>query len=77
MKKSWTRLIPKGLSPEETEARFNYMFMAHHGNAEEMITDKNGNPVAAVYFTPQAYRRIEIKEFLRELRESFLLRGDE
>lgn len=76
MKKSWVRLLPKLGTPDEKFHRFNDIFLKHHKNADELVCAKEGFPIAAVYFTPEAYQRKRTKEFFRMLREEMLYRNE-
>lgn len=56
MKANWTRLsrmiLNLGGNTRFMESRFNRLFMRHHKNACEIVIDRAGIPMAAVYFTP-------------------------
>lgn len=73
-KKSWTRLIDfcRFGSESERAAKFNYIFLTHHKNSDEIVHSKHGEPLAAVYFTYDALHRIELKSFMRQIQERVL-----
>jgi hypothetical protein len=73
VKKPWTRLVKlKGRPAWETEGRFNMAFLNHHRQACELVFDKQGKPMAAIYFTPQAQDKIWAKSFFRKVQERVL-----
>jgi hypothetical protein len=71
MKSSWTRLIDKlkGRRPEDRESEFLVLFMNHHKQADEMIMDNQGTPMAAIYFTPQALDKMRTKSIFKDIRD--------
>jgi hypothetical protein len=76
VKKSWTKLIPNmgdfARKASKTRSKFNYLFCKHHRHACEMIYDKEGEPMAAIYFTPQAMDKEQNKRFFRAVQERTL-----
>ena len=75
MKKSWTRLtnFAKFGSEVERKAKLNYLFAAHHQNSDQMIyATSDGQVLAAIYFHPDALRRIEIKDFVKRIQQELL-----
>jgi hypothetical protein len=73
VKKSWTRLsslvLKAGGHTRFMEARFNNLFMRHHRNACEIILDRTGEVMAAVYFTPKGKHPDFLRGFMKALRE--------
>ena len=73
MKQSWTRFVEKVKgTPEQKVRQFDLLFWNHHKNSDELITDLEGNPVAAIYLTPKAYTRINLIKFFESLRQTLL-----
>lgn len=70
MKQSWTRLLSLfKVHPKFKEPVFNRVFMKHHKNACEIHLDKDGVPMCAVYFTPQATDKMSTKAIFAEIRK--------
>lgn len=55
---------------------FKHMFLKHHRNAQEVIFNKNGQPLAAVYFTPVGIHQEEFKNLMREIQNRVQYAGD-
>jgi hypothetical protein len=73
MKAIWTRLssmvLKQGGDTRFMEPRFENLFMRHHKNADELVLDKDGNPLAAVYFTPRGWRPGDLRALMQAIRE--------
>lgn len=51
------------------EPRFENLFMRHHKNADELVLDKEGAPLAAVYFTPKGRHPGDLRSLMAAIRE--------
>jgi len=71
MKKPWTRLMQKYGSPQEKQANLRYLFQRHHANADEIVFLKNGTPLCAIYFTPEAHERKRLVDFMRAIQNKY------
>ena len=73
-KKSWTRLMDfcRFGSNSERSARFRYLFHTHHQYCDEFVHGRDGNPLAAVYFTHETLHRIDTKAIMRAIQERVL-----
>lgn len=72
MKKNWVRLASmcKQGSEKERSYKFNWLFLKHHHNADEIIYSVSGKEVlCAVYFSPEAKNREELKRIMRLIQE--------
>lgn len=73
MKQIWTRLssmvLKQGGDTRFMEPRFENLFMRHHKSADELVLDKDGAPLAAVYFTPKGKHPEELRGLMRAARE--------
>ena len=73
MKQSWTRLADivrkQGGNTKFMYGRFDALFMRHHRHAHEIVLDRSGRPMAAVYFTPEGMQPDHLRSFIRALRE--------
>jgi hypothetical protein len=73
VKQPWTRLGSwQKVDPRFREAAFRREFMKHHRQACELVFDKEGYPMAAIYFTPQAMNKEQIKAIFQEIRRRTL-----
>lgn len=81
MKSAWTRLakliLKQGGDTKFMEPRFDNLFLRHHHNASELLTNKDGKPLAALYFTPTGMHQEEVKNILRLARERMHWSGDD
>lgn len=50
------------------DSRFNHLFLKHHRHACEIIVDRNGSPMAAVYFTPAGKHPEYLRGLMAEIR---------
>lgn len=73
MKQMWTRLsrmvLNKGGDTRFMEPRFENLFMRHHKNADELVLTKDGEPLAAVYFTPKGRHPEDLRSLMAAIRE--------
>lgn len=73
MKANWTRLsrmiLNLGGNTRFMESRFNRLFMRHHKNACEIVIDRAGIPMAAVYFTPAGKHKGDLQRLKIALRD--------
>lgn len=73
MKQMWTRLASmvqkQGGNTKFMEPRFEHLFMRHHKNADELVLDKEGNPLAAVYFTPKGRHPGDLRALMSAVRD--------
>lgn len=73
MKQAWTRLVKnlrnRGIPDKMFDQAFESAFLKHHNNASELICNKEGKVLAAVYFTPVGMHQEETKRFFKYLRE--------
>ena len=67
IKKSWTEIVSK--NNHEFEANF----LREHINCCEMIVDKEGKPLAAVYFTPFGKEKERFKAIMKEIRDRIVI----
>jgi hypothetical protein len=81
MKAAWTRLANIILKQDGhtkfMEPRFDVMFLKHHKNASEIVVNKQGKPLAAIYFTPTGMHQTEFKSLIRNVRDSMQYASDE
>lgn len=80
MKQSWVRLLQiikrTEIHPKFLESRFRYLFLKHHHNAHELVYNKAGEPLAAVYFTPTGMNQEEVKKLMRTIQERLQYSGE-
>lgn len=73
MKQNWTRLLRMIQSLEfnagHLDGRFRTLFLRHHQNADEIVLNKAGEPLAAVYFHPMGRHQEEFKSLMRAVRD--------
>lgn len=72
MKATWVRLASKCRSGSELERKqkFRRLFFMHHRNADETIFTLDGASVlCAVYFSPEAKDREQLKRVMRLIQE--------
>jgi hypothetical protein len=79
-KVSWTRLnrMVKNLGGDHKfmDARFRNLFLRHHQNACEIITNKAGEPLGALYYTPTGLHQKEVKDFFKRVAYEMQYRCD-
>lgn len=79
MKQTWTRLamfLDNKCDWRFREARFIHLFLKHHQHADELIYAKSGEPLAALYFTPDGKNREETKRIFKYIQERILYRNE-
>lgn len=73
MRQSVARLmrmvLNKGGDTRFLEARFRDLFLRHHRNAHEIILNKQGEPLAAIYITPIGDHQESVKCIFKEVRD--------
>lgn len=51
------------------KAELRRLFMKHHRDCSEMVLDKNGECMAAIYITPTGQHQKRIKEIFKHVQE--------
>lgn len=71
MKQAWTRLANNILKQykDHLDERLHAVFLRHHQNATEIVLNRAGEPLAAVYVSPVGSHQEMFKRVMREIRE--------
>jgi uncharacterized protein YcgL (UPF0745 family) len=72
MKRNWTNLIKPSEAYTSDKDRMSshfYEFNKEHYNACEIVTNKFGEPVAAIYFSLKGKTDADLKAIMRAIRD--------